>query len=54
MPVTILAVALHALCIDRPKLGTTDQRRIAAALERLGWIRGRRVKGVQEWVPAAS
>ena len=54
MPVTILTVAYHALCIEKQKLGTTDQRRIAAALERLGWKRGRRVRGVQEWVPAAS
>jgi predicted P-loop ATPase len=37
--VTILEVA-KALFIEVPKLGTADQRRIIAALERLGWERG--------------
>ncbi len=39
---TILEVARNGLFIDTPKLGTADQRRIAAALERLGWIRSTR------------
>ena len=37
--VTILAVARDGLRIETPKIGTADQRRIAAALERLGWER---------------
>jgi predicted P-loop ATPase len=39
---TILAVARSALFIDLPKIGTAEQRRIAAALERLGWRRAAR------------
>jgi hypothetical protein len=41
-----------ALFIDVPKLGTADQRRIIAALERLGWERGTRggPNGQQLWV----
>ena len=35
---TVLEVAREALLIDLPKIGTADQRRISAALERLGWI----------------
>lgn len=50
---TILEVAHKALSIDVPKLGTADQRRIAAALERLGWIHGKRGgRGERLWVPA--
>lgn len=37
--VTISMVAREALRIETPRLGTADQRRIAAALERLGWKR---------------
>jgi predicted P-loop ATPase len=49
--ITVLAVARGALFIETPKLGTADQRRIAAALERLGWIRGERgPKGERLWV----
>ena len=47
--VTILSVARDALLIDTPKIGTADQRRIAAALERLGWRRARKVNGTMEW-----
>jgi predicted P-loop ATPase len=39
-PVTVLLVARKALYLDTPKIGTADQRRIAAALERLGGQRG--------------
>ena len=47
--VTILDVARRALFLETPKIGTRDQRRIAAALERLGWRRaGRSMFGV-EW-----
>ena len=37
--VTISQVAHEALHIETPKIGTADQRRIAAALEQLGWKR---------------
>jgi predicted P-loop ATPase len=37
--VTIGEVAKNALFIEAPKIGTADQRRIAAALEQLGWKR---------------
>jgi predicted P-loop ATPase len=49
--VTVLDVARQALFIDTPKLGTSDQRRIAAALERLGWARGARsgTNGSRAW-----
>ena len=48
--VTILQVARDALRIETPKLGTQDQRRISAALERLGWERGERGnKGERFW-----
>jgi hypothetical protein len=51
--VTILTTAREALFIETPKLGTADQRRIAAALERLGWARGSIVHGVRQWVKVA-
>jgi predicted P-loop ATPase len=37
--VTIGQVARECLHIDTPRIGTADQRRIAAALEQLGWVR---------------
>jgi predicted P-loop ATPase len=37
--VTIGEVARDALRIETPRIGTADQRRIAAALEQLGWKR---------------
>ena len=41
-----------ALFIDLPKIGTADQRRIAAAMERLGWHRdGRGNNGEKLWRP---
>ncbi len=48
--VTLLEVAQSALSIDTPKLGTADQRRISAALERLGWVRGDRTMTGRPWV----
>ncbi|MBI0432987.1 virulence-associated E family protein [Roseomonas sp. KE0001] len=50
--VTVLHVARGALCIETAKIGTADQRRIAAALERLGWVRGARsgAAGERHWV----
>jgi len=40
--VQVMDVAKDALFIETPKLGTAEQRRIAAAMERLGWERGAR------------
>ena len=37
--VTIGQIARDALSIETPRIGTADQRRIAAALEQLGWRR---------------
>jgi predicted P-loop ATPase len=48
--VTILEVARKALHIETPKVGTADQRRIAAALERVGWRRSSIVNGMQQWL----
>lgn len=51
--VTVLEVARLALAMDTARIGTADQRRIAAALERLGWRRGKRgPRGERFWVPA--
>jgi predicted P-loop ATPase len=47
---TVLEVARKGLSIDMPKIGTADQRRISAALERLGWRRAPRgVNGERFW-----
>jgi predicted P-loop ATPase len=47
---TIYELATDALRIETPRIGTADQRRIAAALERLGWERGRQdAKGRVSW-----
>ena len=52
--VTVVQVAHDALMLDAPKLGTADQRRIAAAMERLGWWRGARgANGERFWYPPA-
>jgi predicted P-loop ATPase len=49
--VTVLEVARFALSIDTPKIGTADQRRITAALQRLGWERaGRGNEGQRFWM----
>ena len=48
----VIDVAREALFIDTPKLGTADQRRITAAMERLGWAKGARgSKGERFWHP---
>jgi predicted P-loop ATPase len=47
---TIGQLATEALAIETPRIGTADQRRIAAALERLGWERrGKDTKGLIAW-----
>ncbi|BDG74052.1 virulence-associated E family protein [Roseomonas fluvialis] len=48
--VTLLDVATQAIGLDRSKVGTQEQRRIAAALERLGWVRGKRTNSGLPWV----
>jgi predicted P-loop ATPase len=50
--VTVLEVARDALRIDVPRLGTADQRRITAVLERAGWRHGKRTGQARWWVPA--
>ncbi len=51
---TVLKVAREALFIDTPKLGTHDQRRITAIMERLGWTRAERTGKARLWVAATS
>jgi predicted P-loop ATPase len=46
--VTIGDIAREALHIETPRIGTAEQRRIAAALERLGWRR-ERADGKTDW-----
>jgi predicted P-loop ATPase len=49
--VTIIDIAKNALYIDTAKVGTSDQRRISAILQRLGWVRGAlNGKGRLEWL----
>ena len=47
---TVMEVARDALRIETSRIGTADQRRIGAALERLGWHRGERQKDARPWV----
>ncbi len=49
--VTVHEVAKEALYIETPKLGTAEQRRITAILERVGWRRGARTQSARPWVP---
>jgi predicted P-loop ATPase len=54
--VTIGQVARDALHLETPKIGTADQRRIAAALERLHWRRENEdgktdSRGKRWWIP---
>ena len=47
---TVLEVARYALSMETQKLGTSEQRRISAILERLGWVRASRGHGgVRYW-----
>jgi hypothetical protein len=51
--VTVGEVARDALHIETPRIGTADQRRIAAALEQLGWKRlPKDWQGNRWWVKA--
>lgn len=49
----ILEVAREALHIDVPRLGTAEQRRIAAILERMGWSRGTKTEHGVPWLRPA-
>lgn len=50
--ITVSDVARGALNITRERLGVAEQRRIATALERLGWRRGKRTgaSGSRTWI----
>src|SRR5262245_53894517 len=50
--VTIGEVARGALGFETNRIGTAEQRRIAAALERLGWQRDRHTEFGRLWVKA--
>lgn len=45
--VTIGQVAREALHVETARIGAADQRRIAAALETMGWLRER--EGKPDW-----
>lgn len=47
--VTVSDVAREGLSIETPRIGTSDQPRIAAALERLGWTRLKRDWRGKRW-----
>jgi predicted P-loop ATPase len=50
--VTIGQVAREALFIETPRIGTADQRRIAAALDQLNWKRQPKDwEGKRWWTP---
>lgn len=50
---TVKEVAIDGLHIETPKIGTADQRRIAAIMERLGWARMKKDwQGNRPWSPA--
>ena len=51
--VTVGQVAREALFIETPRIGTAEQRRVAAALERLGWKRAKKDwQGKRWWAKA--
>ena len=47
--VTVSQVAREALLIETPKIGTAEQRRIAAAMEQLGWRRLPQASDGKRW-----
>ena len=50
--VTVGQIARDALHIETPRIGTAEQRRIAAALELLGWVRlPKDCQGKRWWGP---
>src|SRR5205823_1794987 len=46
---TVADVARLALNIQTAKLGRAEQNRICAAMERIGWGRGKRTGGARWW-----
>lgn len=48
---TMLDVAREALFIHIPRIGTIDQRRIRAVLQRIGWKEGNRTGKGRWWIP---
>jgi predicted P-loop ATPase len=48
--VTLLQLARNALFMETARLGTADQRRITAILDRLGWERGRKEAGTKHQI----
>jgi predicted P-loop ATPase len=48
---TLTDIANQALGLGTDKLGTREQRRIAAILDRAGWTRGTRTATGRPWVP---
>ena len=52
---TISQVAKDGLFIETPRIGKSDQNRIAAIMMAIGWMRGKRGdKGERFWVPASA
>lgn len=51
---TVMEVARDALNIETARLNMADQRRIKAALTRLGWKEGNRTAGGRWWVPVKA
>jgi hypothetical protein len=47
--VTIGQIAKQALDIEKPRIGTHDQRRIAAVLTNFGWRRERKDSEGKRW-----
>ena len=52
--VTIYELARHALSITTDRIGTADQRRIIRILQRLEWLRGKKLHGVNQWLAAVK
>ena len=50
---TVLQVAREGLRLELSKIGTAEQRRISAALQRLGWGRAKRSGKGRWWTPPA-
>lgn len=53
--VTVTEIARNALSMETARLGTAEQRRISAILERLGWSRGPRAHGgIRPWIKSGD